>query len=103
MGELKLSEVLALVCEAKFAAETLQLYIADHDICLAGDAVGDDRPFYLGNYGLHVWLIQAKDRCAVKRHAVNELREGALNVFERGVLIEMLAVNGGHHRDDRRK
>src|SRR5262249_13769868 len=59
--------------------------------------------FYLGNYGLHVWLIQAKDRCAVKRHAVNELREGALNVFERGVLIDRLAVNGGHHRDDSRK
>jgi len=59
--------------------------------------------FYARNNGLHVGLVNAQNCRAVKRHAVDELNEGILDVLERGVLVQVLAVNGRHHCDDRRK
>ena len=52
---------------------------------------------------MDVGLIQAEDGGAVKRDAIYELKKRFLNVFERAVLIEVLAVNRGDHGDDRRQ
>ena len=46
---------------------------------------------------MHVGLVQAEDGRAVKRHFVDELDEDVLDVFERGVLVEVFAVDGGDH------
>ena len=56
-----------------------------------------------GNDGLHVGLVQTEHRRAVKRDAVHELRENRLNLLERGVMVQMLAIDRGHHGDDRRE
>src|SRR5208283_525346 len=40
---------------------------------------------------------------AIEGNAIYKLHEGALDVLERGILIEMLAVNRGDHGDDRGK
>src|SRR4029077_4439485 len=103
MEELENAEVVAFVGQAKFAAQTFELDVADDEIGLAGSTVGDDRALDVGNDGLDVGLIQAKNRRAVKGDAIDELHEGVLNVFERRILIEMLAVDGGDDRDHRRK
>src|SRR5271163_3142388 len=67
----------------------------------AGSAVRDDGALHVRDDGLHVGLVKTEDGCAVKGDTIYELDEGVLNVFERGVLIEMLAVDGGDHRDYR--
>ena len=103
MRQLEHAQIFALVGKAELAAQPLQLDVADHQVGLARRAIGDDRPLHVGNNGLHVRLIQAENRRAIKRHAIHELQKRALNVFQRGVLVEMFAINGGHDRHDRRK
>src|SRR6266481_4064860 len=103
MEELENAEVVAFVGQAKFAAKAFELDVADDKVGLAGSPVGDDRALDVGDDGLHVGLIEAQNRRAVKRHAIDELDEGTLNVFQRGVLIEMLAVDRRYDRDHRRE
>src|SRR5712671_5052396 len=98
MEELENAEVIAFVGQAKFAAQSFELDVADDEIGLAGRAVSDDGALYAGNDGLHVGLVEAENRRAIKGHAIDELHEGVLNVFERGILIEMFPVDGGDHR-----
>src|SRR5229473_1460253 len=97
------AEIFASVGQAKFAAQTFELHIADYQIGLARRSIGDDGTLHAGDNCLHVGLIDAEDRRAVKWHAIHKLDEGALNIFERGVLVEVFAVNGGHYGDHRRK
>ena len=59
--------------------------------------------FTLGMNRLDIGLVEAKDGGAIKGNAIHKLQEGALNVFERGVLIEVLAIDGGDHGNDRGK
>ncbi len=103
MKKLKNAQIVAFVGQAKFAAEAFELDVADDEIGLVRGAVGDDRALHAGNDGLHVGLVKAEDRRAVERHAIDELDESVLNVLERGVLVEMLAVDGGHDGDHRRE
>src|SRR5713101_3390054 len=103
MKELENAEVVAFVGQAKFAAQAFELDVADDEIGLAGSAVGNNRALYARDHGLHVRLVQAQNRRAVKRHAIDELYEGILNVFQRGILIEMLAVDGGDGGDNGRE
>src|ERR1700681_1642701 len=103
MEELENTEVVAFVRQAKFAAEPLELDIADDEIGLARSSIGDDRALDVGNDGLHVGLIEAQNRRAVKWHAIDELHEAILNILERRILVEMLAVDGRDHGDYRRK
>src|SRR6267154_6067158 len=95
MEELENAEIVALVGQAKFAAQSFKLDVADDEIGLAGGAVGNDGALYIGNDGLHIGLIDAENRRAVEGHAVDELHEGVLYVFERGILIEMFTVDCG--------
>src|SRR6266481_6486695 len=93
------AEIVALVGQSKFAAKAFALDVADDEIGLARSDVGDDRALDVGNDGLHVGLVQAKNRRAVKWHAIHELHEGILNVFQRRVLVKVLAVDGGDDRN----
>src|SRR5882762_2914102 len=102
MDEVKHAKVIAFVSEAKFAAETFHADVADYEIGLRRSAVSDDGPLDVRDDGLHVGLIEAEDGGAVKRNAVHEFHEHGLNFFERAVLVEMLAVDGGDDGDDRR-
>src|SRR6266853_6578977 len=101
--KLEQAEIFALVSQPELAAQTLQLHVADHQIGLARSSVGYDGTLHAGNDGLHVRLIDTQDRRAVKWHAIHKLDEGVLNVFERGVLVQMFAINRGHDRDNRRE
>src|SRR5712692_6284114 len=95
------AEIFALVGQAELAAQTLELHITDDQIGLARRSVGNDGTLHTRNNGLDVWFIDAEDCRAVKWHAVHELDEGVLNVFERGVLVKMLAIDSSHHGDNR--
>src|SRR5229473_6077232 len=97
------TEIFAPVGQPEFAAQTFELHIADYQIGLARRSIGDDGTLHAGDNCLHVGLIDAEDRRAVKWHAIHKLDEGALNIFERAVLVEVFAVNGGHYGDHRRK
>src|SRR5258708_39888614 len=97
------AEIFAPVSQPELAPQTFQLHIADYQIGLTRSSIRDDGTLHAGNDGLHVGLIDAEDRRTVKWHAIHKLDEGALNIFERGVLVEVFAVNGGHHCDHRRK
>ena len=101
MKEVEEAEVFAFVGEAEFAAEALVLDIADDQVGLGGDAISNDGAFDVGDDGLDVGLVDAQDGGAVERYAIDELREGVLDVFEGVILIEMLAVDGGDDGDDR--
>src|SRR6266478_3722773 len=101
--KLEQAEIFALISQPERAAQTLQLHVADHQISLARRSVGNDGALHAGNDGLHVWLIDAQDRRAVKRHAIHKLDEGVLNVFERGILVKVLAIDRCHDRDYRRE
>ena len=94
---------LAVILQAKLAHQALQPHVADHQVRLARRAVGDHRALHARDDRLHVGLIQAQNHRTVERHAVHKLHERVLNFFERSVLIEMLAVDRGDHRDHRRE
>src|SRR5713226_962588 len=97
------TEVIGSVGQPGLAAQTLQLDIADDQIGLARRAVRNNGALHAGNDRLYVRFINTKDRRTVKWHAIHKLDEGALNIFEGGVLVEMFAVDGGDDGDDRRE
>src|SRR6266436_7743035 len=97
------TEVIASVGQPELAAQTLQLDIADDQIGLARRAVRNNGTLHAGNDRLHIGLINTKDRRTVKWHAIHKLDEGALNIFEGGVLVEMFAINRSHYRYYRRE
>src|SRR5882757_2830629 len=101
MEELENAEIIAFVGQAKFAPQSFELDLADDQISLAGCAVSDDGALHIGNDCLHVGLVEAENRRAIKGHAIDELHEGVLYVFERGILIEMFPVDGGDNGDHR--
>ena len=99
--ELEGAEIFALIGQPELAAQTFELHIANDQVGLARCSVGNDRALHVGDDGLDVGFINAKDRCTVKRHAIHELDESALNVFERSILVEMLAIDSGHDGNHR--
>src|SRR5277367_2499908 len=103
MGQAEQAEVFAAVGQAKLAVEAFQLYVADNQVGLARGPVGDDGTLHVGNNGLYVGLIEAQNRGAIERHAVHELNEGALYVFQRAVLVEVFAVDGCNDSNHRRE
>src|SRR5690349_14347578 len=98
MKKLEYAEVIAFIRQSEFATEPFELYVADDQVGLARGAIRDDWPLHAGNDGLYVGLIQAKNRGTIKRNAIDELHECILNIFQRGILIQMLAVDRGHNR-----
>jgi hypothetical protein len=101
MHQVKHAEIFAFEGQAEIAAEAFEADVADDEVGLAGSAVSDDGAFHVGKNGLHVRFVEAENRGAVKGDAVDELDEGALDVGERSVLIEVLAIDGGDNGDDR--
>src|SRR5260370_22844907 len=103
MRQAEQTEIFASVGEPELAAQTLQLHVTNHQIGLARSSISNDGALHAGNDGLHIGLVDAEDRRAVKRHAIHKLDKGVLNVLERGVLVEMFAINRGDDRDHRRE
>src|ERR1700682_3300669 len=97
------AEIFAPVSQPELALQSLQLHIADYQVGLTRSSIGNDGALHAGNDCLHVWLIDTENRRAVKWHAIHKLNEGTLNIFERGVLVEVFAINRSHHRDHRCK
>ena len=102
-GRWNIAQIVAAIGQAETAGEAAQVDVADHQIGLARGAVGDHRARDVRDDGLHVGLVEAEHGGAVKRHAIDELRENVLNLLERGVMVEMLAIDGGDHGDHRRE
>src|SRR6202171_4485539 len=97
------AEIFTLVSQPELALQTFQLHIADYQIGLTRRSVRNDGALHAGNDRLHVGLIDREDRRTVKWHAIHKLDEGTLNIFERGVLVEVFAINRSHHGDHRRE
>src|SRR6267143_488881 len=97
------AEIFAPVGQPELALQTSQLHIADYQIGLTRRSIRNDGTLHAGNDRLHVGLIDTEDRRTIKWHTIHKLDEGALNIFERGVLIEVLAVNRSHYGDHRRE
>src|SRR6476646_11993790 len=102
MDEVEHAEVVALIGEAKFAAETFHADVADDEIGLRGGSIGDDGALDAGNDRLDVGFLEAKYGGAVKRNAIHKFGEDGLNFLERRILVEMFAVDGGDDGDDGR-
>ncbi len=100
---MKFTKFVAAIGQPELALNAEEFNVADHEVSLAGYAVGNDRALHIGDDGLHVRFVKAQNGCAVKWNAVNELRENFLNFFERLVRIEVLAINGRDDGHDRRK
>ena len=94
------AQVVAFIGEAELALQTIELHVTDDQVGLARSPISNDGALYAGNDGLDVRFVDAKNGGAIKRHAIHELDEGVLNVFKRGVLVEMFAVDGGDDGDD---
>src|SRR5260370_2103849 len=99
MRQAEQAEIFASVSQPELAAQTLQLHIADDEIGLARSSIGNDGTLHAGNDRLHVGLIDTENGRTVKWHAIYKLDEGALNIFERGVLVEVFAINRSYHRN----
>src|SRR5690348_5948217 len=99
----EMAKVFTMVREAESALEAAQFNFADDEIGLAGSAVGYDRALHAREDGLHVGLVEAEDCGAVERHAIHEFEKRGLNLLERMVLVEMLAVDRGDDGDDGRE
>jgi hypothetical protein len=100
MREAEGAKVFAFVGEAEFAGQAFEANVADNQVGLAGDAISKDGALDTGDDGLDVWLVKTKDGGAIERNAIHKIDEGVLDVFERGVLIEVFAVDGGDHGYD---
>src|SRR5258708_34759058 len=97
------AEIFAPVSQPELALQTFQLHIADYQIGLTRSSIRNDGTLHAGNDRLHVGLIDTENRRTVKWHAIHKLDEGALNILERGVLVEVLAINRGYYSDHRRE
>ena len=102
-GKMEFAEVFAAIDQAEIAGKAAQFDVGDEQIGLAGRAVGNHRTSDARNDGLHVGLIEAQHDGAVERHAIDELREGILDFSQRAVVIEVFAIDGGDHGDNRRQ
>src|SRR6185437_9937093 len=96
-------QIIAAICKAKLTRQPLQPHVRNHKIGLHRSAVCDHRPLDARNNRLHVGLVNAKNRAAVKRNSIRKLQKDLLNFFERAVLIEVLAIDRCNHRDHRRE
>src|SRR5690242_2272 len=103
MRQMEEAQVVTFVSEAEFAFQAVESYVADDQIGLTGSSVSNDGALDAGNDGLDVWLVDAKNGGAIERHAIYELYESFLNVFERSVLVEVFAVDGGDDSDNGRE
>src|SRR5580692_82065 len=100
MREAEQAEVLASERQAELAIEAFQLYVADDQVRLARSAIRDDGALHVWKNSLHVWFVETQNRGAVEGDAVHKLNERVLNVRERAVLVEVLAVDGGNNGHD---
>ena len=69
---------------------------------IGADSVGDDAPVGdPGDQRLHFRVIEAHDGKAVERDVLDEAHEGVAQRVEGAVMVEMLGIDVGHHRDGR--
>ena len=70
------------------------------NVGLRGETVGDDAAIAnAGHDALHFGVIQAQEGGAVEGHVLDELDEGALDRVEIAIVIEMLGIDVGDHRE----
>src|SRR5713226_2978614 len=67
------AEIFAFVGQPELAAQTLELYSADHQIGLARRSIGNDGTLHAGNDRLHVGLIYINYCTALTLHATHKL------------------------------
>ena len=66
-------------------------------------AVGDGPALHAGEQPPQIVVVVAGDDHSVERHRVHELQEGLLHVVHVAIAIHVLAIDVGHHREDRRE
>ena len=91
------------VAQAEIAGERAAGDFEGFQIGLRAGAVGDGAAADGGQDGLHVIVVQADDGRAVERNLVDELDEGGADGVERGVVVQVFAVDVGDDREDGRE
>ena len=70
------------------------------DVGVGAQPVGDDAAIGdARDQGLHLGMVEAQDGEAVERNVLDEAHEGVAQRVEGAVMIEMLGIDVGHHRD----
>ncbi len=66
-------------------------------------AVGEHTATRTRQNAFQQWIVDARGNRAIERNAVHEIQKGALHVVHVVVAVHMLAVEIGHHGENRRK
>ena len=70
------------------------------NVGLGGEAVGDDAPVAQARDDrLDLGMVDAEQGGAVEGHVLDELDEGVLDLLEAAIMVEMLGIDVGDHRD----
>ena len=100
-GEIKIDGVTTEITDSHAAiAAGIGAHIDAADVGLERKAVGHHAAIaYLADHRLHFGMVDAQDRRAVEGDVVDEFDEGVFHPVEIAVMVEMLGVDIGDHRD----
>ena len=87
----------------EFAGHVAGGACGDPQVGLRAGAVGDHAAIDARQNLLDVFVVQAQDRRAIERNRFDELDERPADLFEIRVVIQMLAVDVGDDRQNRRE
>ena len=77
-----------------------EAHIDGAGIGLGGEAIGDDAPVGdAAHHRLNFGMIQAQHGKTVEGHILDKALEGVAHGFEGAVIIQMIGIGIGHHRD----
>ena len=89
---------------AQYGGKTIAAGIGRHTLAphvgLRRKTIGDDPAVaHLGDDRLHHRMVDAQHRRAIKRHVFNKFDEAILHPLERAIVVEVLRIDIGHHRN----
>ena len=83
--------------------EAVDTQLARLPVGVGRSAVGDEALAHVRQQRAHVDVVDAEDRQTVERHPVHELQVRRAHLLHVAVVVEVLGVDVGDHRDDRRQ
>src|SRR5690242_3855152 len=102
-ANLELTQFLSAEAKAESTGMVTASGRGNREVRLRNHAVGDRPPPDRGENLLHILLVETHDGGAVERHLIYEFRECRSNLRDRGVVIEMLAVDVRDHGENGRE
>jgi hypothetical protein len=99
-AQVKAAQIGGAVAQVEIAGKSVEGQFGGFHVGLGGGSIGDDAAPDVGQNALHVGVVQADDRGAVKRHLVDEFDEGGADGFDGRIVIDVFAIDVGDHRQD---